>query len=80
MTGKQTTNLASINKTAVGGLPVAVPPESEQHLIVTALTRHADRTAREHQEAGKLRNLKRGLMDDLLTGRVRVTVPDDATT
>jgi type I restriction enzyme S subunit len=32
--GKQTTNLASINKTILASLPVAVPPADEQHEIV----------------------------------------------
>ena len=32
--GKQTTNLASINKTTLGALPVPIPPKDEQQVIV----------------------------------------------
>lgn len=35
--GKQTTNLASINLTKLGALPVPVPPLSDQKTIVTAI-------------------------------------------
>lgn len=35
--GKQTTNLASINLTKLGGLPIPVPPLTEQKKIVSAI-------------------------------------------
>ena len=70
--GKQTTNLASINKTALGRLPVVVPPLDEQEGIIEALARADRRIEAETTEVEKLRTLRRGLMDDLLTGRVRV--------
>lgn len=70
--GKQTTNLASINKTAISRLPVALPPMEEQHAIVQRLDGHRERVLAEEQSLKKLRLLKTGLMDDLLSGRVRV--------
>lgn len=71
--GKQTTNLASINKTSLGGLPVLLPDKQEQEELAArlgALDNHSDM---ENSNVTKLRLLKQGLMDDLLTGRVRVT-------
>jgi type I restriction enzyme S subunit len=71
--GKQTTNLASINKTSLGRLPVVVPAREEQNAIVAILAEHERRASSETTSLAKLRLLKQGLMDDLLTGRVRVT-------
>jgi len=53
-------------------LPIPVPPLQEQRAIAAALgaVRTRERTARAELE--KLRVLKFGLMEDLLTGRVRV--------
>ena len=54
-------------------LRVAVPGRPEQG-VVAAIMMDAEQTIRRHLvELGKLRELKTGLMDDLLTGRVRVT-------
>jgi type I restriction enzyme, S subunit len=75
--GKQTTNLASINKTALGRLPVVIPLSSEQHFIIDALQLHEERSAQEASGLVKLRYLKQGLMDDLLTGRARVSVESE---
>ena len=58
---------------AVALLEVALPAEAEQRGIwdrCEALTRKLDS---ELQLAAMLRDTKQGLMDDLLTGRVRVT-------
>ena len=70
--GKQTTNLASINKTALGQLPVVLPSVVEQSAILNLLHTADEACTTEAETVGKLRTLKRGLMDDLLTGRVRV--------
>lgn len=70
--GKQTTNLASINKTALGRLPVAVPSMAEQERIVSALAATESRIADEVGASMKLRAIKVGLTDDLLSGQVRV--------
>ncbi len=54
-----------------------VPPLQEQHEIESVLADLDRRLAGEHRDAIKLRTLKHGLMDDLLTGRVRVAVPEE---
>jgi type I restriction enzyme S subunit len=52
---------------------LAVPPLEEQQRLLSVLDRFSARLDREFQELSKLRLLKRGLMEDLLTGRVRVS-------
>jgi type I restriction enzyme S subunit len=74
---KQTTNLASINKSQLSAFPVPVPPMTEQRRIVDLLEHDARRRRSAQAESAKLRELKRGLMDDLLTGRVRVAAAED---
>lgn len=57
---------------------LAIPPRAEQELAVSALMEGEGNVATHFVEAAKLKELKAGLMDDLLTGRVRVTplLPD----
>jgi type I restriction enzyme S subunit len=52
---------------------MALPPAGERVAIISVLTTYEARLGREADELGKLRLLKHGLMEDLLTGRVRVT-------
>ena len=71
--GKQTTNLASINRTALGRLPLVVPPRAEQQVLMERIAGAEKRSEVESANLRKLRLLKSGLSDDLLTGRVRTT-------
>jgi type I restriction enzyme S subunit len=71
---KQTTNLASINKTQLSAMPVAYPPVDEQRRIVSPLNQLAMRLTLEERRRRKLELIHRGLMDDLLTGRARLLV------
>lgn len=74
LSSKQSTNLASINSTQLNRFPVALPSSCEQERIeirIVALNCHIDLLA---QQLSKLRQQKQGLMQDLLTGRVRVKV------
>lgn len=70
--GKQTTNLASINKTLLREMPILVPPLAEQRKIggrvleVDAAIRAAKTTLLE------LDTVKQGLLQNLLTGQIRV--------
>jgi type I restriction enzyme S subunit len=61
----------------VRNIPLPIPPVSEQERIVEVVEAHTGvRTAnQDHRE--KLQNLKTGLMQDLLTGRVRVPEAED---
>ncbi|MGM0575154.1 MAG: restriction endonuclease subunit S [Myxococcota bacterium] len=53
-----------------------VPPRAEQERVVSALDAISLQEQASGEEARKLRTLKQGLMDDLLSGRVRVSTPD----
>jgi type I restriction enzyme S subunit len=68
----------NVNQTALSSLLIALPPKAEADRIVAAETAVDLRLRSENERLDKLRTLKHGLMDDLLTGRVRVTVPDEA--
>lgn len=70
--GKQTTNLASISKNSLGGLPVAVPPLLEQQAIAEALSDADALIESLEQLVTKKRHLKQGVMQDLLTGKNRL--------
>jgi len=70
--GKQTTNLATINKTALGQLPVVLPPLPEQRAIATALSDVDALLAKLDQIITKKRDLKQAAMQQLLTGQTRL--------
>ena len=69
---KQTTNLATINQTQLKRFPVLCPPIEEQRQIVGRLSAFEKLLTDERAYQVKLQRLKTGLMQDLLTGRVRV--------
>lgn len=62
-----------LNIKLVERLLTPLPPVTEQEYAITILASHEDRLLAEAEEVAKLRVLKQGLMEDLLTGRVRVT-------
>lgn len=64
---------AGLNLPTIRGLVTAMPSRTEQDLIATRLDEIDKRIQNATAESAKLRELKSGLMDDLLTGRVRVT-------
>lgn len=70
-------SMVKISSAIVRGLLVAVPPLEEQRRIVSIIGAHDERIAAEKARLEKLRKLKAGLMDDLLTGRVRVDQLDE---
>jgi type I restriction enzyme S subunit len=70
---KQTTNLASINSTQLKAFGISCPSVAEQLLITQRLSTFDKKMAVEQKALEKLRQQKIGLMDDLLSGRVRVT-------
>ena len=69
---KPAINQASLGKNDIIGLPVCLPSLPEQHRISAVLTESDERIQKEESYREKLVEMKKGLMDDLLTGRVRV--------
>jgi len=61
-----------VNLTSLKKVRIAVPPIVEQNVIVSILALEDDCIRIEKERRDKLIQLKRGLMRDLLTGRVRV--------
>jgi type I restriction enzyme S subunit len=69
--------LPSVNQGQLGSLQIAYPDLREQRTIATVLDTSDSRIASERQGFDKLRALKSGLLEDLLSGRVSVSVPDE---
>jgi len=65
--------LPSVNQGQLSSLLAALPSLGEQKQIAARLDASDLRLDTERAQLGKLELLKRGLMEDLLTGRVRVT-------
>jgi type I restriction enzyme, S subunit len=69
---------ASVNQSDLTALRLPVPGLDEQGQAVELARGAERRISAETAQLDKLRALKQGLMDDLLTGRVRVPVAEDA--
>jgi type I restriction enzyme S subunit len=65
--------MVKISGRIVSELSAAMPPKPEQERILSCLAAGDSRLEAEVKSASVLRDLKSGLMDDLLKGRVRVT-------
>ena len=72
LAGKQTTNLASISKSSLGGLPVTLPPLPEQRVIAEALSDVDALLGGLDRLIAKKRDLKQAAMQQLLTGQTRL--------
>ena len=73
LAGRQTTNLASISKTSLGQLPVALPStKSEQEAIAETLNDADALVESLEQLIAKKRLIKQGAMQELLTGKKRL--------
>ncbi|CTP90230.1 restriction modification system DNA specificity domain-containing protein [Xanthomonas translucens pv. phlei] len=70
--GKQTTNLASINKKSLGELPVVLPAQDEQCAISTAMSDVDALLDRLDRLIAKKRAIKEAAMQQLLTGQIRL--------
>jgi type I restriction enzyme, S subunit len=66
--------LNTINQRKLKVMPVVVPDSREQEQIADIAKAHRDHVTSLESELACLERLKRGLMQDLLTGRVRVKV------
>jgi type I restriction enzyme S subunit len=67
------TSVPTLNRNFVHPLRIAIPKPFEQREIVLRMECIEAREIQEVYELRKLQLIKQGLMDDLLTGRVRVT-------
>jgi len=68
---KQVT-MTTISQPDMVGLPVPVPPIEEQSKVIQRLNAIEELIVKENAEMQKNRAIKKGLMQDLLTGKVRV--------
>jgi type I restriction enzyme, S subunit len=65
-------SMKNISQAFFLNLPVRIPPRLEQELIASVAVQYDDGITTEQKIYAILNQLKSGLMDDLLTGRVRV--------
>jgi type I restriction enzyme, S subunit len=72
LSSKQSTNLASINKNQLSEFPILKPFIEEQNRILETISRQSNLILEMEKHLQKLQSLKSGLMQDLLSGRVRV--------
>jgi type I restriction enzyme S subunit len=72
LNSKQSTNLASINSTQLNRFPVALPSSSEQERIESRVLAFSGNVNFLEQDLAKFRQVKTGLMHELLSGRVGV--------
>ena len=79
--GKQTTNLASINLTKLGSLPVALPPAAEQARIAQEIERRlslVDSMQTALETAGRrAERLRHAILQHAFTGRLVPQDPND---
>jgi type I restriction enzyme S subunit len=66
-------SMVKISGSAVANLKIRIPETAEQDRILGIINAATEEKASREQEVVKLLVLRQGLMDDLLTGRVRVT-------
>ena len=66
--------MPNLNTNILSSLSIPLPPIGEQDRIVQVLGRARSSTHRSRASAAALKTLKRGLLQNLLTGRVRVNV------
>lgn len=64
--------MVNLNTKLVANMQIPLPSSNEQRQISDVIASEEADAARAVREVQKLRLLKRGLMDDLLTGRVWV--------
>ena len=65
--------MLGLNSTLLAKLVIVVPPLIEQKAIMDEITTFTEDISIEESGLAKLKQIKKGLMHDLFTGRVRVT-------
>ncbi|OPY65038.1 MAG: Type-1 restriction enzyme EcoKI specificity protein [Syntrophorhabdus sp. PtaU1.Bin050] len=73
---KQTSNLCTINSREVKRFPLFEPSEDEQDEMIALLSASDDQVRAVEGEIAVLHRLKRSLLQNLLTGKVRVKLPE----
>ena len=68
------TTILYLNKSACESVPIVVPSKNEQQRLVERIQSITDKILTEQQVVSKLKKQKSGLMHDLLTGKVPVTI------
>lgn len=76
VSSKQTTNLATINSTQLKAFPVPLPNLDEQGRMIAAIASAERQIEAEQRHSNQMKQTKTGLMQDLLTGKVRVKVDE----
>lgn len=66
------TKVSGVSKSNIGKITVMVPPEDEQTAIATVLSDMDAEIAVLEARLAKVRRLKQGMMQELLTGRIRL--------
>ena len=69
---KSGTTVESIDRSIFECIPIPLPSENEQKIIIERIKSVTNRLEREVISKQKLLSIKQGLMHDLLTGRVRI--------
>jgi type I restriction enzyme S subunit len=69
-----------LNKAALKKLPICVPDPAEQYEVLDRIEAAQSSIKAQNRQLDKLRQQKHGLMQDLLTGRVRVKADEPANT
>ena len=77
---KQTSNLCTINSRELKNWPVAIPPIPEQERMIEVLQAAEHQCSAVEAKIESLQGLKRSLLQNLLTGKVRIppSIPIDA--
>lgn len=71
--------MVNVNTSLILGLVIPYLQPEEQERVEAMLAQHDNRKQSEEASLRKLTLMKQGLMQDLLTGRVRVKVPEEET-
>lgn len=66
------TKVSGISESNIGKITIAVPTVDEQSAIATVLSDVDAEIAALEAKLAKARNLKQGMMQELLTGRIRL--------
>jgi type I restriction enzyme S subunit len=77
LAAKQTTNLASVNASQLGRLPIVLPSPEEQNSIIAVIAAADSRIEGERAQLLRLQETKERIARALLTGEVRVTKKEE---